>query len=151
MTCFCTWLHAFPDQPFYSVWVKISIYAKLCAERRFYVRLLEGQSKQYFPTMCSEVLVNSGHQTRLCERGCTDLVHFFLASIFFSFTEFAWVRPIGQASQVSYASEAVLIFTPALAMLISMLINLKFSKWNVINLSNKLYRAYGSKTLWKQV
>lgn len=74
LTSFCTWLHAFLDQSFYFILEKISIYTKLCVVRRFYVRSLGAQSKQHFPTMCSEVLVNSGHQTRLRERGCTDLV-----------------------------------------------------------------------------
>lgn len=48
-TCFCTQLHAFPDQPFYSILVKSSIYAKLCAVRRLLRQALGSTEQAAFP------------------------------------------------------------------------------------------------------
>lgn len=89
--------------------------------RRFYVRLLGAQSKQYFLAVYSEVLAKSGHQTQYCERGCTDPVQSvrLLTRIFFRASELTWVRP----SWFPYVSESVLIFTTSLALLVSTFIN----------------------------
>lgn len=80
LTSFSTWLHVFflreSQINHFSLFQWKFPYMLNCVQwaRCFYVRLLGAQSKQYFPTMCSDVLVKSGHQTRHCERGCTDPV-----------------------------------------------------------------------------